>query len=194
MPEKETQSTPPTSTGSKSNSVFIKSPQSLNSFSSTAKSILDELREKHKALEQNGNKKLHPLEFISLDKIGELLNKYNNLSEQAKSTQAIDQAIAVILDTKGNGKEKYAYLYPYLMKSANKVTSKIAVISPQTSSNIDVSPYKDACFEFSKPMIDLILSNRSKNSKDLDDNNPGSSLFQKNKNGLESIRILVFRS
>jgi hypothetical protein len=185
MPEKETQSTPPTSTGSKSNSFFIKSPQSLNSFSSTAKSILDELREKHKALEQNGNKKLHPLEFISLDKIGELLNKYNNLSEQAKSTQAIDQAIAVILDTKGNGKEKYAYLYPYLMKSANKVTSKIAIISPQTSSNIDVSPYKDACFEFSKPMIDLILSNRSKKSKDLDDNNPGSSLFQKNKNGLD---------
>ncbi len=179
MAEKETQSTTP----SKSTSIFIKSPQSLNSFSSTAKSILDELREKHKGLEQNSTKKLHPLEFISLDKIGELLNKYNNLSEQAKSTQAIDQAISIILDQKGGGKEKYAYLYPYLMKSASKVTAKIAVISPQTSSSIDMGPFKDACFEFSKPMIDLILSNRSKKSKDLDDNNPGSSLFQKNKNG-----------
>jgi hypothetical protein len=204
MPEKETQSASTSNTGSKSTSIFIKSPQSLNSFSSTAKSILDELREKHKGLEQNSTKKLHPLEFISLDKIGELLNKYNNLSEQAKSTQAIDQAISVILDQKGGGKEKYAYLYPYLMKSANKVTAKIAVISPQTSSSIDMSPFKDACFEFSKPMIDLILSNRSKKSKDLDDNNPGSALFQKNKNGqdwlyperfsLESEIILLIKS
>jgi len=176
MPENES-----TSTATKS--ILIKSPQSLNSFTATAKSILDELREKHKGLEQSGHKKLHPLELIAVDKLGEALLKYTNLSEQAKSNQAVDQALAHILDIKGKGKESYAYIYPFLIKSANKVASKIALVSPQTASTIDVGPYREACFEFSKPMIDLIFSNRAKKSKELDDNNPGSILFQKNKNG-----------
>lgn len=176
MPENE-------STSTTTKSILIKSPQSLNSFTATAKSILDELREKHKGLEQSGHKKLHPLELIAIDKLGEALLKYSNLSEQAKSNQAVDQALAHILDIKGKGKEAYAYIYPFLIKSANKVAAKIALISPQTASSIDVGPYRDACFEFSKPMIDLILSNRAKKSKELDDNNPGSILFQKNKNG-----------
>jgi hypothetical protein len=176
MPENE-------STSSSTKTILIKSPQSLNSFTATAKSILDELREKHKGMEQSGHKKLHPLELIAIDKLGEALLKYTNLSEQAKSNQAVDQALAHILDIKGKGKESFAYIYPFLIKSANKVAAKIALVSPQTASSIDVGPYRDACFEFSKPMIDLILSNRAKKSKDLDDNNPGSILFQKNKSG-----------
>lgn len=183
MAENQTESSMAGNKQSSGRSVFIKSPQTLNSFSGTAKAIMDELREKHKGIESSGQKKLHPLEFLTVDKIGESLLKYNNLSEQAKSNQAVDQALATLLDVKENGKERFVYLYPFLLKSSNKVASKIAVISPQTASTIDVTPYRDACFEFSKPMIDLILTNRAKKSKELDDANPGAALFHKNKQG-----------
>lgn len=183
MAENQTESPVAGNQPASGRAVYIKSPQTLNSFSGTAKAILDELREKHKGIESSGQKKLHPLEFLTVDKIGESLLKYNNLSEQAKSNQAVDQALAVLLDLKGQGKERFAYLYPFLLKSSNKVAAKIAIISPQTASSIDVTPYRDACFEFSKPMIDLILTNRAKKSKELDDANPGAALFHKNNQG-----------
>ncbi|HMY66476.1 MAG TPA: hypothetical protein PK453_13865 [Leptospiraceae bacterium] len=167
-------------------SVILKTPQSLTMFSATAKCILDELRERHKTLDKHGSKKPHPSEFLTLDKLQEALVKYTNLSEQGRAPEAVDTALRTLLDidARGNqGKERYIYLYPFLLKSANKITAKIAIIAPQSIHELDVKHYREACFEYSQSMVDLILSNRAKKSKEIDENDPGNSLFQKNKNG-----------
>jgi hypothetical protein len=172
----------------KSNEIpptFIKSPQSLSIFTATARCIMDELRDKHKAIEQSGMKKMHPSELITIEKIPSFLVKYSNLSEQAKSTEAIDQSLSVLTDSNSNGKDRYLYLYPYLIKSGNKITAKIAMISPQNAHEVDATPYRQACFEFSKSMVDLIISSRSKKAKEIKEEDPGEDLFQKNKQGNE---------
>lgn len=79
-------------------SVIVKTPQSMNSLSATSRSIMDELRDRHKGKDRPGSKPLHPTELITIDRITEHLNKYSNLSEQAKSPAAVDQALKQISD------------------------------------------------------------------------------------------------
>lgn len=166
-------------------SVIIKTPQSLTTLTATARAIMEELRERHKALEKGGSRKPHPSELLTLDKLPEALMKYTNLSEQSRSLQAVDQALKQLTDYQNKGKDRYLYLYPYLLKSATKVVAKIALIAPQTAHEIDATPYIQACFEYSKSTIDLILNNRSRKVKEIDENQPGLSLFQKNNKGLD---------
>jgi hypothetical protein len=165
--------------------VIVKSPQSMTMFSATAKCILDELRERHRTIERTGNKRIHPTELLTLDKLNEALFKYSNLSEQAKSPASVDQALKQLTDYPNNYKERYLYLYPFLIRSANKVIAKVAMIAPQTHHEQDVYSIREACFDYSKAVIDLILSNRAKKVKEIEEENPGKSLFQKNKNGLD---------
>ncbi|MBK8399067.1 MAG: hypothetical protein IPL26_27990 [Leptospiraceae bacterium] len=166
-------------------SVIVKTPQSMNSLSATSRSIMDELRDRHKGKDRPGSKPLHPTELITIDRITEHLNKYSNLSEQAKSPAAVDQALKQISDIDNGGRERMAYLYPYLIKNAGKVLAKIAIISPQYTHEINLKNYREACFDYSKAMVDLILSNRAKRIKEIDERNPGNFLFQKNKSGAD---------
>jgi hypothetical protein len=163
--------------------VLVRTPQSMNSLSATARSIMDELRDRHKGKDRPGSKPLHPTELITLDRITEHLHKYTNLSEQAKSIPSIDQALKQLSDIDNNGKERMAYLYPFLIKNGVKVLAKIAIISPQYTHEINVKNYRETCFDYSRAMVDLILSNRAKRIKEIDENNPGNFLFQKNKSG-----------
>ena len=165
--------------------VIVKTPQSMNSLSATARSLMDELRDRHKGKDRPGSKPLHPTELITLDRLTEHLHKYNNLSEQAKSAPAVDQALKQLSDADNGGREKMAYLYPFLIKSAGKVLAKIAIISPQYTHEINLKNYRESCFDYSKAMVDLILSNRAKRIKEIDENNPGNFLFQKNKSGVD---------
>lgn len=66
--------------------------------SATARCILDELRDWHKKTEKHGSKSVHPSYLLTLDKLGELLNKYRNLSEQAKSPPSVDMALRQLMD------------------------------------------------------------------------------------------------
>ena len=174
-----------TKTSTLDKSVIIRTPQSMNSISATSRSIMDELRERHKGKDRPGTKSLHPTELITLDKITEFLHKHNNLSEQAKSIPGVDQAIKQISDIDNNGRDRMAYFYPYLIKNGAKVLAKIALISPQHTHETNVRNYREACFDYSKPMVDLILGSRAKRIKEIDENNPGNFLFQKNKSGME---------
>ncbi|MGJ4753186.1 hypothetical protein [Leptospira kmetyi] len=151
--------------------------------SATARCILDELRDWHKKTEKHGSKSIHPSYLLTLDKLGELLNKYRNLSEQAKSPPSVDLALRQLVDYEKKGKNKSAYIYPFLVRNGAKVLARIAIASPQKEAKTDVTPYRVACFEFSEEMIDLILQNRSKKPKLPDEDNPGSFLLHKNKAG-----------
>ncbi|MDX1961343.1 MAG: hypothetical protein SFU98_22430 [Leptospiraceae bacterium] len=169
--------------GSASKAVIVKSPQSMTMFTGTARCILDELRDRHKTIEKNGGKKVHPSELLTLDKLIDSLVKFSNLPEQGRTPEAVDQALRLLTDIDSRGKDRYLYLYPFLLKNANKVVAKIALIAPQTTHEQDVKNYREACFEYSKTVLDLMLSNRAKKPKDIDEVNPGASLFQKNKSG-----------
>lgn len=76
--------------------------------SATARCILDELRDWHKKTEKHGSKSIHPSYLLTLDKLAELLNKYRNLSEQAKSPPSVDLALRQLVDY-----EKKARISPH---------------------------------------------------------------------------------
>lgn len=173
----------PAKAGVSDKTVLVKTPQSMNSLSATSRSIMDELRDRHKGKDRPGSKPLHPTELITLDKLTEHLHKYSNLSEQAKSIAAVDQALKQLSDIDNGGRERMAYMYPFLIKNGAKVLAKIAIVSPQYTHEINVKNYRETCFDYSKAMVDLILSNRAKRIKEIDENNPGNFLFQKNKSG-----------
>lgn len=151
--------------------------------SATARCILDELRDWHKKTEKHGSKSVHPSYLLTLDKLGELLNKYRNLSEQAKSPQSVDMALRQILDVEKRGRNKSALMYPFLVRNGNKVLARIALASPQKEAKTDVTPYRKACFSFSEETIDLILNNRAKKPRGLEEERPGAMLLHKNKSG-----------
>lgn len=164
--------------------IFIKSPQSMNTLPATTRYIMDELRERHKKVDaQKSGKNFHPGGLLTIDKIAESLQKFNNLGTQAKSVDAINHSIKQMLDVDLKGSNRMVYLYPYLIKGNNKVIAKLALISPQSSIEVDVRPYREACFEYSKPMMDVILSNRSRKVREVNEDNPGNGLLRKNKNG-----------
>ncbi|TGK08010.1 hypothetical protein EHO59_02530 [Leptospira semungkisensis] len=151
--------------------------------SATARCILDELRDWHKKTEKHGSKSVHPSYLLTLDKLGELLNKYRNLSEQAKSPPSVDMALRQLLDTEKRGRNKSMLMYPFLVRNGNKVLAKIALASPQKEAKTDVTPYRKACFNFSEETIDLILNNRAKKPRALEEDRPGAMLLHKNKAG-----------
>ncbi len=151
--------------------------------SATARCILDELRDWHKKTEKHGSKSVHPSYLLTLDKLGELLNKYRNLSEQAKSPQSVDMGLRQILDFEKRGRNKSALMYPFLVRNGNKVLARIALASPQKEAKTDVTPFRQACFTFSEETIDLILTNRAKKPRSLDEDRPGAILLHKNKTG-----------
>ncbi|TGK10982.1 hypothetical protein [Leptospira stimsonii] len=151
--------------------------------SATARCILDELRDWHKKTEKHGSKGIHPSYLLTLDKLSELLNKYRNLSEQSKSPQSIDLALRQLVDYEKKGKNKSAYIYPFLVRNGAKVLARIAIASPQKETKTDVTPFRVACFEFSEELIDLILQNRAKKPKLPDEDSPGAFLLHKNKAG-----------
>ncbi|TGL61125.1 hypothetical protein [Leptospira sarikeiensis] len=151
--------------------------------SATARCILDELRDWHKKTEKHGSKSVHPSYLLTLDKLGELLNKYRNLSEQAKSPQSVDMALRQLIDLEKKGRNKSALIYPFLVRNGNKVLARIALASPQKEAKTDVTPYRKACFNFSEETIDLILNNRAKKPRALEEDRPGAMLLHKNKSG-----------
>ena len=156
----------------------------MNTLPATTRYIMDELRERHKKVDmQKGGPKFHPGGLLTIDKIAESLQKYNNLGSQAKSTDAINHSLRQMLDVDLNGSNRMIYIYPYLIKGSNKVLAKLALVSPQSSIEVDVRPYREACFEYSKPMMDIILSNRSRKVREVNEDSPGNGLLRKNKNG-----------
>ncbi|MCB1158519.1 MAG: hypothetical protein KDK45_13530, partial [Leptospiraceae bacterium] len=163
--------------------IKLKSPQSMTNLSATAKCIMDELRERHKGVKSRGGNNIHPGELLTLDKLQESLQKYSNLSTQSKSTESIDLALKQICDWEGDGMNRIVYLYPFLVNNNNKVAAKIALIAPQTSIEVDVSHFREICFNYSKGMIDIILGNRSKKVKEIEEEEPGKILMYKTKSG-----------
>lgn len=170
------------SNGISQGSVYIFSPDSLGSLSPTARAIMDELKDWHKRVKAHGSKEIHPSYLLTLDKVPEALNKFNNLSVQNKTEAAIHLALKQIIDYDKRGQNRVAYIYPFLVRNGNKITSKISIISPQIESKTDVIPYRQACLRASQELIDMILSHRAKKIRIVDEDTPGAYLFAKTKN------------
>ncbi len=162
---------------------YIQLSDAIGSLTPTARCILDELKDWHKRVEKHGSKEIHPSYLLTLDKLPEALGKYTNLGSQGKTENAIHQALRLLLDLDHRGANRVMYVYPYLIKSGSKITSKIALIAPQKDNKTDTIPYRQACFRFSQELIKMLLDNRSKKGRNWDETNPGTLLIQKNKDG-----------
>jgi hypothetical protein len=162
--------------------IYVHSADSMGSLSQTARAIMDELKDWHKRVEKHGSKEVHPSYLLTLDKIPETLNKFNTLSAQAKSEQAVHLAIRQITDHDHRGQHRVAYIYPFLVRSGNKIQSKICIFAPQKESKTDAVPFRTSCFKASQELMDMILSHRAKKIRVVDEDNPGAFLFAKTKN------------
>jgi len=168
---------------STSSQSYIQLSDAIGSLTPTSRCILDELKDWHKRVEKHGSKEVHPSYLLTLDKLPEALGKYTNLGAQGKTENAIYHALRLILDIDHRGANRVAYVYPYLIRSGNKIASKIALIAPQKDNKTDTIPYRQACFRFSQDLIKMLLDNRSKKGRNWDEQNPGNLLLQKNKDG-----------
>ncbi|MBE7412284.1 MAG: hypothetical protein L6Q54_14495 [Leptospiraceae bacterium] len=161
--------------------IYIHTLQTLPGLSPVAKCIMDELKDRHRRIAKQSVKDIHPSYLLTLDKLSESLQKYTNLSVQARTEQAIDVALRQILDLDGRGENRIAYLYPFLIRDGNKIVSKIALIAPQSGDKTDIRPYREACFRESTELVNLILSNRAKKPRTVDEENPGQFLIHPSK-------------
>ncbi|XDD43363.1 hypothetical protein AB3N58_03115 [Leptospira sp. WS60.C2] len=162
---------------------YIFLSDSVGSLTPTARCILDELKDWHKRVEKHGSKEKHASYLMTVDKLPEALGKYTNLGAQGRSENAIYHALRQILDIDHRGQNRAAYAYPYLIRNGSKISSKIALVAPQNENKTDTQPYRQACFRFSQELIKVLLENRAKKGRNWDEDNPGSLLLQKNKDG-----------
>ncbi|MBM9590464.1 hypothetical protein JWG41_08415 [Leptospira sp. 201903075] len=162
---------------------YIFLSDSVGSLTPTARCILDELKDWHKRVEKHGSKEKHASYLMTVDKLPEALGKYTNLGAQGRSENSIHHALRQILDIDHRGQNRAAYAYPYLIRTGSKISSKIALIAPQNENKTDTQPYRQACFRFSQDLIKVLLDNRAKKGRNWDEDNPGSLLLQKNKEG-----------
>ncbi|TGL44854.1 hypothetical protein [Leptospira perdikensis] len=162
---------------------YIFLSDSVGSLTPTARCILDELKDWHKRVEKHGSKEKHASYLMTVDKLPEALGKYTNLGAQGRSENSIHHALRQILDIDHRGQNRAAYAYPYLIRTGSKISSKIALIAPQNENKTDTQPYRQACFRFSQDLIKVLLENRAKKGRNWDEDNPGSLLLQKNKEG-----------
>lgn len=161
--------------------IYIHSPESIGTLSTTARAIMDELKDWHKRVAKHGSREVHPSYLMTLDKIPESLNKYTSLSTQAKTEASIHLAVKQILDYDKRGQNRVAYIYPFLVRSGNKIASKICLFAPQNESKTDAMPFRIACFRASQELIDMILSHRAKKIRVVEEEQPGAYLFAKTK-------------
>ncbi|TGL87589.1 hypothetical protein EHQ68_07295 [Leptospira congkakensis] len=162
---------------------YIFLSDSVGSLTPTARCILDELKDWHKRVEKHGSKEKHASYLMTVDKLPEALGKYTNLGAQGRSENSIYHALRQILDIDHRGQNRAAYAYPYLIRTGSKISSKIALVAPQNENKTDTQPYRQACFRFSQELIKVLLENRGKKGRNWDDENPGTLLLQKNKEG-----------
>ncbi|MCW7494367.1 hypothetical protein ND861_17105 [Leptospira sp. 2 VSF19] len=162
---------------------YIFLSDSVGSLTPTARCILDELKDWHKRLEKHGSKEKHASYLMTVDKLPEALGKYTNLGTQGRTENSIYHALRQILDIDHRGQNRAAYAYPYLIRTGSKISSKIALVAPQNENKTDTQPYRQACFRFSQDLIKVLLENRAKKGRNWDEENPGSLLLQKNKEG-----------
>ncbi len=165
--------------------LYIYSPDAMGSLSPTARAILDELKDWHRRVEKHGSREIHPSYLLTLDRIPEVLNKFNTLSQQAKTETAIHNAIKQIIDYDKKGQNRVAYIYPFLVRDGVKIKAKICLFAPQKESKTDAAPFRKSCLQASQELMDIILSQRAKKIRTLDEENPGNFLFAKTKTGEE---------
>ncbi len=142
------------------------------------KKILDLVGLRHSQLTELNAGESSIQSLLSLDFLAQLLAKDGTIKESDKSTQSISQALKQMLDTFSNGKEKHGYLYPILFNENNHVISKILIIAPQKEKETPIKPFRNNCFDFSKKVIEQILSTRQKQRNPVFDTEDISLIMQ----------------
>lgn len=172
--------------GSKSkeeSAAFIHIPV-YSKITNLLKRILDLARDRHSQVKSLNGSETETNSLLSLDYLHTLLQKESSLKDAEKTPAAINGALKQMLDVYTNGKEKYGYLYPILINENNKIIPKIMLIAPQKEKQTPIQPFRENCFNYSKKIIDQMLTTRAKNTRRSDDSTD-ISLLRLSKSGSE---------
>jgi hypothetical protein len=122
----------------------------------------------------------HPYYYLTVDYLPEILKRDPTLREEEKGKKAVDEALKQMLDVFTGGKVKYGYLYPILIQEERKIITKICIIAPQIEHETPIAPLRRNCFDFSKKVMDSILSNRVKRNREIEEKYPYSVILKLN--------------
>ncbi|MDF3819164.1 hypothetical protein P3G55_04605 [Leptospira sp. 96542] len=163
--------------------AFIDLPKNIASLSLTAQTILEELRVRHRRLAMHGSSEITPALLLTIDSLPELLSKQVGLTENHKTTQAINEALRELAGISEHNKERVVFFYPFLLSVDGNIVIRICMIAPQNKEKTDITPYRRAFLKYSIDLIDQVLKNRSQKEIFVDETNPGNQILSKDKNG-----------
>ncbi len=129
--------------------------------------ILGRLEDKARLFQQDQVKEKSPTYLVTIDQF-----------KNEATPSALQRALERITDARGNGQNRVAYLYPFLLQEGGKVRLKLALIHPPLVDNMrDAFDFVRQCFDFSKPQIDAIIKSRRNRPVNLPEQNPGAALM-----------------
>lgn len=170
-----------TETSLTKNSIFIPATSKITA---TLSFILKQVAERQKSIDSLHSFEKHPYYYITIDYLAELIRNTSFLTEEEKSKQAVEQALEQMLDVYAGGVVKYGYLYPIFFRDDKKIICKIVIISPQKEPETQIAPLRKNCFEFSKEILDTILSGRVKKNLDYEGDYPIELVYKKVSNDI----------
>ncbi|MCB1143213.1 MAG: hypothetical protein H7A24_17040 [Leptospiraceae bacterium] len=132
--------------------------QNAAKISNLSKRIINWIFDKQQKAEQTfkiGG--IFPETFITLDDVQHLINESDSLTEGERKESAFNESLEEFLDIKNDGRETIVYLYPIFQIISGKIKCKIALIAPNSNTQVPKDPYRRACFDYSTKVINTIF-------------------------------------
>ncbi len=163
--------------------LFLDLPKNQGRFTQTSQAILEELRVRHRRLEMHGSSEIAPSLLLTVDKIAEVLQKEVQLTENHKTTAAVNEALLELSDASNQFQSRSVYFYPFLLRIESGISIRIVMVAPQTKDKIDMVPYRRACFKYSEEILLIVLKNLSKQDPITPEMKPGKVLLERDDKG-----------
>ncbi len=106
------------------------------------------------------------LYYLSLDQLAIEIKNTKSITESLKKKQAVDDVLKEILDLPHKGQHKVGYLYPVLYIDNGKLVCKVNIFAALEEKTL-IQPYRTKSFNFSAPVIDMLLSGKIRSVKRL---------------------------
>jgi len=131
--------------------------EEVNTYSETLQFILSLLSANNQTLENSYEKEDYINYYLTLESVANEIKNTDVLLKNAKTVNAVNEALQKFINAEDEGKKKLGLIYPILSTEGIRIKSKIILISPQTLNVLSAMPYREQCFLESIPTIDQIL-------------------------------------
>jgi hypothetical protein len=130
-------------------------PDRVSSYSDTLQYLLASVANRHLSIDSDIPKEEHPLHYLYLSQIEAEIKK-SSLSESSKKNKSINEALQIMFDTGGGGNAKLGFAYPLLSEQLHRLQVEVAIISPQTSKQMSIRPFREVCSTYNQNILNKI--------------------------------------